>query len=414
MKQETNQGITKLISGTVMLLFIGLIYAWSIFRAPLGAMFPDWSLTQLSMTFTISMAFFCIGGFVSGKLTLKIPHRIVMRISAMLILVGFVLITFVLNPEFPTRSLVLMYILYGVLGGGGVGLSYNSTIACVNRWFPGRTGLASGVLLLGFGVGGLVLGGLVNYLTGIIGVTPVFAILGVLLAVILFTLSFIMKAPDPEQQKLIEAASPIAKNPTAGAVATKDYTLTEMVKTPTFWVLFCWVIASSTSGLLVINSAATIALSFGAPAVIGLIVSVFNGIGRPATGALHDQIGRFKTMVINSGLLILSGVILVLAAVTGQVIFLYIGLPLVGLAFGGSPSLLAGSTMGFFGPKNFSINLGTLTFGLLPAAIIGPLISSKLQEASGGDYLTTFIMLIIVGTATLAVVLILNAISKKL
>ena len=34
--------------GTVTLLFLGLIYAWSIFRTPIGEIFTGWSISQLS------------------------------------------------------------------------------------------------------------------------------------------------------------------------------------------------------------------------------------------------------------------------------------------------------------------------------------------------------------------------------
>ena len=44
-----------LIVGTVLLIFCGLIYGWSLFKAPFAAIYTDWSLGQLSLTFTISM-----------------------------------------------------------------------------------------------------------------------------------------------------------------------------------------------------------------------------------------------------------------------------------------------------------------------------------------------------------------------
>ena len=75
--------------GTLTLLFLGLIYAWSIFRTPIGELFPDWSISQLSLTFTISMIFFCLGGFAGGLMSKKFSVRVRFLISAVMLFIGF-------------------------------------------------------------------------------------------------------------------------------------------------------------------------------------------------------------------------------------------------------------------------------------------------------------------------------------
>ena len=49
------------IAGTLILLFAGLVYAWSVMSAPIAAQYPSWSKAQLSITFTLVMMFFCFG-----------------------------------------------------------------------------------------------------------------------------------------------------------------------------------------------------------------------------------------------------------------------------------------------------------------------------------------------------------------
>ena len=418
-----------MISGTAILVFLGLLYSWSIFRAPLTALFPAWTLTQISVTFTLSIAFFCVGGFVSGRLSLKVSPRAIIRISAVLLLTGFVLITILLDQNAETRSLYVLYIFYGVFGGSGVGLSYNAVISAVNKWFLGRVGMASGILLFGFGVGGLALGSFVSFLSGFIGIVPVFAVLGVIMAAILFFLSFFIRNPSAREAEAGTAGEISAEANAAGAVSAeanqpetvaasaaagvRSYTLTQMLKSPSFWVLFLWIMATSMGGLLVINSAANIAVFFGASGVIGLIVSVFTGVGRLIIGLSYDRFGCTNAMMINNLIFLLGGVTLTLGAVTGNVSFIFIGLPLIGVSEGGAPAMTSASSMGFFGPDNFSTNFATLTFSILPAAIIGPLVSSRLQEISGGEYLTTFIMLIVVGVVAMVLTLILKAIGNR-
>jgi len=392
---KNKNGIITLITGTIMLLFLGLIYAWSIFKAPLSE-FGGWTPTQLSMTFTISIIFFCIGGFLGGRLSAHIRPKINILISAAIILIGFSLISFLLDSAHATRSLWVLYICYGVLGGLGVGISYNVLISCATRWFPGKAGMASGIMLLGFGIGGLALGSVVDVLTKMdsVGVFKTFIILGIGLAAILVLGAIIIKEPPVAQAAPAKDAATEVTETTLGG--KKDYTLGETLKTSTFWLLFTYCTIISIGGLLVINSAATITVAFNATGVLGLIISVFNGAGRPIIGTLSDQIGRSKTMNINAALLLLGGVSLLLGAITGSIVFIIIGLPLIGLSYGGAPSLESAAVAKFFGMKHYPVNFAASVFCLIPAALIGPLVSSKLQEASSGKFFSTFIMLIVI------------------
>ena len=49
------------IVGVIVLLFAGLVYAWSVLSTPIGAEFTGWTKAQLSLTFTLVMILFCIG-----------------------------------------------------------------------------------------------------------------------------------------------------------------------------------------------------------------------------------------------------------------------------------------------------------------------------------------------------------------
>jgi MFS family permease len=97
------------------------------------------------------MIFFCLGGFFSGQMLKKLSHQVMLGLAAIILFIGFFGVS-MLDPADADGSLIKLYILYGILGGGGVGIGYNSVISTVNKWFPDRAGLASGVMMMGFGL----------------------------------------------------------------------------------------------------------------------------------------------------------------------------------------------------------------------------------------------------------------------
>ncbi len=400
--------------GTLTLLFLGLIYAWSIFRTPIGELFPDWSISQLSLTFTISMIFFCLGGFAGGVLSKKLSIRARMLISAVMLLIGFFMVSMV-RTDSPGSSLTMLYIFYGVFGGGGVGVAYNGVIGTLNKWFPDKVGLASGIMLMGFGLGGLVLGSVVNSMIGSMGILPVFRILGIVICVVCVLAAFIIKVPGQEDTAglaaLAASASKGSDSQKNGA-DVRNYTAGEMLKTPKFWFFTIWAILLNSAGLLVINSAANISVAFGGAAILGMIVSLFNGAGRIIAGNNFDRFGRFTSTLVNNAFMLVAGILLTLGGITGAYIFILCGLVFVGLAYGGCPTITSAYINKAFGPANFPTNFSIANFSLIPAATIGPMISSALLESAGGSYNTNFYAIIGFSAAAAVFWLLLNGASR--
>lgn len=411
---NVNKRWLYLAMGTVTLLFLGLIYAWSIFRTPIGELFPDWSISQLSLTFTISMIFFCLGGFAGGLMSKSMSLRIRMFISAAMLFIGFFVVS-MMNTDAPGKSLTMLYVFYGVFGGGGVGVAYNGIIGSLNKWFPDKVGLASGIMLMGFGLGGLALGSVVNSMISSMGVLPVFKILSIAIAVICVLAAIIIRVPGAEDDEaLAELAAKVspAKADDAKAAPAVNYTAVEMLKTPKFWFFTIWAILINSAGLLVINSAANISVAFGGTAVLGMIVSLFNGAGRIVAGNNFDRFGRKTSTLVNNGFMLVAGILLVLGGMTGAYIFIICGLVFVGLAYGGCPTITSAYINKAFGPANFPTNFSIANFSLIPAATIGPMISSALLESAGGSYNTNFYAIVGFSVAAAVFWLLLNGASK--
>ena len=257
--------------GTVLLLFLGLIYAWSVFRVPLEAEF-GWTQAQTSITFSISMMMFCLGCLSGGIITGRKGHRATLMICAAVLFAGFMSASRI-------DSLAGIYVSYGVLCGYGVGLGYNCSISTVIKWFPDRQGLASGVSMMGFGLGALLLGTVGAKMIEVMGWRHTFMIFAVLFAVIVLVCMALLKTASQGFVDAMLAGSAKAEP------SIEELGPGEMVRRKNFWLLLSWIIVLSSAGLAIINNAAPLVQTVivgdltKAAAVAG-ILSVFNGIGR--------------------------------------------------------------------------------------------------------------------------------------
>ena len=118
--------------GVIAMLFAGIIYAWSILKIPFAEEL-GFDASALALNFTLTMSFFCLGGFLSGFLARRIGLRTTVMASGILAGAGFAL------SSLPGVGQVwLLYLTYSFMGGLGIGIVYILLISTVNAWFPDR------------------------------------------------------------------------------------------------------------------------------------------------------------------------------------------------------------------------------------------------------------------------------------
>lgn len=379
--------------GLVQMLFLGSMYAWSYFKVALGETFPMWSQKQITLNFTLMMCVFCIGGVLAGKISGRVSKQTQVRVSGVLMFAGFLGVS-LLPQGRPAAALVMMYLCYGGLNGLGTGIAYNAIQSSVQPWFPDRSGLVSGMLLMALGFGSLILGNVAAVLTGVVGLLGTFRMFAVADLVVFVALAGFIHMPGDE------AALPPAPPPRADE-GGRDYTTGEMLRRPTFWIYFCWNICMSASGMLIINSASSICVAYGVAAVVGLLVSVFNGGGRLLTGVMVDKAGWKVTMFGLNGILVLSGVLLYFGGRSAGSGVVIAGMLLMGIVYGGGITLSATLMRKLYGNRHYAMNFSVCNLCTFPAAILGPMLSAALQDAANGGFQTTFLMVIIMGVLTL-------------
>ena len=214
--------------GTAALLFAGVIYAWSILKTPLGEAF-GWTGKDLALNYTLTMWCFCLGGFAGGLLGKRLGSRVCLLLAALLAGSGVVLAS-----RLTGRSVILLYLCYGGMGGLGIGLAYNIIISTVNRWFPDKKGLCSGILMMGFGASALVVGKLAAALMDGPGWRTAYLCVGITLGVILGLTALFLRAPGADT--ILPAAA--VRQGRGDDVEALECTTGQMLHRPSFWLAF--------------------------------------------------------------------------------------------------------------------------------------------------------------------------------
>ena len=374
MDEHERQGWTVVAGGVLIFLMLGLTYTWSIFKDPLVEMF-NWSQTEVQLAFSIMLAVFALTMIPAGMLQDKRGPKIVALAGGLLLCLGMVATSLFAN------SPLMLYITYGVLVGAGVGLAYNTPIACSAKWFPQRRGLVTGIVAFGFGFGSLIIAPVAQWLISRYGIMQSFMYLGVGLGAIIVLGALLLKNP-PESH-------PAAKK----AAVASEYGPIGMLKTPQCWMLWVMFAFSAAAGLMVIGNLASFAkLSFtaggmSADAAKGLatlavgVLAVFNGGGRILAGWVSDRIGREKTMFVMFGAqaLLVASVVFV----SGFSPWALIGvMALIGLCFGSNFSLFPSSTADYFGTKSVGVNYGFIFTSYGFGGIVGPMVMAYMLDAA--------------------------------
>ena len=386
-----------LAAGVFAMLFSGVLYAWSILKVPFKEDF-GFAESVLSLNFTLTMCFFCLGAFFGSLICKKIGAKITLVIAGLLVGAGFVstgMLTAQSNPWW-------LYITYALLAGTGIGISYNVVVSTVCSWFPDRKGFCSGCLMMGFGISTLLMGNVINALfeTPAFGVSKTYILLGAVLAAVLVIAGIILRTPSGEDKL---PAPKARKNVKKETFESRDFTTAEMLKSFTFWRAFICMAFITAVGNSVISFARDLVISVDAAPALAVtlvgVLSVCNGIGRILTGALYDALGRRTTMISANVLTIVAAGMTLLAVQLHSLPICIVGLCLTGLSYGACPTITAAFTSSFFGMKYFSTNMALMTFTVMGGSLIAT-VSNKILEVTGG-YTSTFIMLLFLSSIAL-------------
>ena len=368
-----------LLGGVLMNLALGVIYAWSVFVAPFGEDF-GWNRTQVSVVFTIAIlsvgSWFVVAGFLQDRFG---PQKVA-AFGGILYALGFYLAS-------QTESLIWLYITFGAIAGAGNGFGYAIPIPVCSKWFPDRRGLAVGLVVGGYGAGSGIYGPLAREVLipayGWQGTMQISA--AVFLVMTLAAAWLLRNPPAGYKPPTAAAAAPAAGGaPRAAAIPVgHEFATGEMVRTPTFYLLWIAYCLGAAAGLMVISQLVPVgeAAGLGAAAGLGLTIgAIGNTGGRVLSGWMSDTFGRLNTLRL---MVLLSAVALPLFyLLAGQVALFYLLLVVIYYCYGTLLSVFASTCADFYGTRNMGVNYGLLFSAWGVAGIVGPVIAGRVFDAT--------------------------------
>lgn len=369
--QIKSKRMLYLALSTLTLLFLGLIYAFSMFAAPICTTF-GLEKAAVGLTFNIMMITFCVGAVIGSQIEAKIGVRNTLFVAAALFFCGFAG-----TGLFGNGSIAVVYLCYGVLGGLGVGVGYNSVIATTNVWFPDKVGFSSGVLMMGFGLGSLILGTLSVNLAPTLGLGTVFAAIGVITALVVVVLACTLRRPPANIVALMAPEKATASGYDPGEQDTP-------LKSSTFYVYWVWAIIVIAIGLATIGNCAANAQLVGIDAafatlLVGL-VSTCNGLARVVVGMIYDRTNVKVTMFVDGAVAALACACIIGAFATGTPALYIAGALCCGFAYGGEPVVASAFARQRYGSAKYPLNLSVINTSI----IYGSLLSMAAQALTGG------------------------------
>lgn len=372
--------ILKLIAGFLCCLCLGVTLAWSLFVVPIETL-NGWSRSQTSLAFTINTLFFSVGSILTGILSKKISFSHIIKISGILIGIGFYLTSI-------STNIYMLYASYGII----VGMGYNCVISACSLWMPEKTATATGLLLMGYALSTAVFGPMISSIIENHGIVIAFRMVAMVCGCGLFLLGFYVGDPNLKEIVLLPQ-----RNRHEGK---QDYNVitADMVKMPMFWIYYLIIVILPGIGLCILNHNApmmteTIGISAALAATVVSLVSFCNGFARFIFGFFFDKLGVIKSLILVSLGTLMSTIFIFIGLSSKNIIIYIIGAALLLISYGCNATSIPSVMRELFGHRTFSLNYSILSTQAIWAAFF-PVIIGSVQSHTNTYVMPSMLLII--------------------
>jgi MFS transporter, OFA family, oxalate/formate antiporter len=382
----------QLVCGVVAMIVISNYqYAFTLFTPGMRHTFPGVPYAKIAAVFSAFILFETWPMPLAGYFVDKLGIRKLMTVGALFISLGWVLGGTI------AKSVVGLYICYGVIAGTGAGIIYISCVANAVKWFPDRRGLAVGLTSAGFGGGAALTIMPIASTIHSMGWAGAMTVWGIAQGIVAFLAALILRHPPAgwvpagwEQR---------TKQVHQGVVQSKEnYSWAQTLRRPEFYLLYTMFFFACAGGLIATGNLSQIAKSLNVSdakvwglAIVPLtatLASLFNAVSRIVWGWVSDRIGREYTMFLTFG--IEAVLVFLVTRIAGKPIAFVVLFSFVFLFWGEIYSLFSATSGDVFGPKNASVDYGMLYTSKGLASVFAGFGAAALAAYLGGSFAVAF------------------------
>lgn len=358
----------------VMLVGFGAAYTFPAFFDPLRSEFGATRGT-VSLVFSLAAFLYFALGAVSGPMADRYGPRPVIGFGIASIALGMIAASF-------ADSLLAVLVAYSIGMGIGVGFSYVPAIATVQHWFIAKRGQASGLSVMGIGLGTVLMPPLAAWLIDALTWRQAYLVLGLGVAV-LGALAVLALRANPASMGL-QPDGAAASATTASAGPPPGLTLAQALRHRLFWFLYLACGLNCIGTFVPFVHLAPFAQDQGLSREQGVwlvgLIGIGSMLGRFLLGGVADRVGRgpaFAAAMFGSGLMLAYW-----AFASGFIALAVFALGF-GLCYGGFVALAPAVTVDLFGARAASAVIGALYTSVAFSTLLGPTLAGVAFDHSG-------------------------------
>lgn len=393
-RQSTDRWLI-VTAGVFLQVALGTVYSWSFFQEPVVEAFRC-SQSAAAWAFSTAICFLGLAAGVGGLwLPIVGPRKLAVG-GAILYSIGWMIGSFAVARG----NLWLLYVGFGVVGGSGLGLGYVTPVATVAKWFPDRKGLITGMVLMGFGFGALVMSKIIAPLMMRAfdhDLEQMFFTSSIVIGVLGIPAAALMRNPPAD----CVASSTSPPTPNSAGDTYPNLTVRQCLLSGRFALMWSLFFCNITAGIMFIGfqspmlqdllRASGSGQSPESLAATGATLiaasAVFNGLGRLFWGGVADKVGRIQAfrLILGSQALVFLALMFVanpwiFGLLVCYVMFCYGG------GFGAMPSYVLDT----FGGKLMPAVYGSILTAWSTAGIAGPQLVGLIRDRAPAETVRLF------------------------